>query len=335
MCTGEQKVTGLALIGVFTYALKNAKAIATRRDKLIEEHKRKHGEDTPQRVPSGNVAFVDHPLVSWFLINAGPIGVSLFVNKLSEKLSKVKGLHESFSGQFLKSFITNLALTETIIAYNWLLIHYVYSHIPFFDKKRTDQDVWESVKDYAVCNGPVTILTSLLDLAARNHIDTPKPGQRFRPLLFLFKLAWCRAVTDLFFWIGHYMIHKREHYWVHKKHHEHNKTKIWTNYHFSIPDLIIEASIPLTLAVTSVKLFGLSFNRFELYLIATYVGGLEVTSHVGKAVPVMSIFPPFSPLLTYYDDWNVWFHETHHNLLRCNYSITPYWDCLFGTAKFV
>lgn len=61
---------------------------------------------------------------------------------------------------------------------------------------------------------------------------------------------------------------------------------------------------------------------------------IEIESHAGKALPTMTLFPPISLLMTEYDDWNAWFHETHHNRLKCNYSISPFWDMVFGTGRF-
>ena len=47
-------------------------------------------------------------------------------------------------------------------------------------------------------------------------------------------------------------MHKRENYWIHKRHHEHNKTKLTTNYHFDSRDLAIEAFIPFVISIATV-----------------------------------------------------------------------------------
>uniref|UniRef100_A0A7S3LQB6 Fatty acid hydroxylase domain-containing protein n=1 Tax=Aplanochytrium stocchinoi TaxID=215587 RepID=A0A7S3LQB6_9STRA len=254
---------------------------------------------------------------------------------------KIKVGDSSLKTIIKESFLT-MILEESHMVYSWFLANYVYAHIPWFDKKRKHQTFGEIFNDYLTCNLPLVIIGAFLEVLVFSkfreeaRLKAP-PSKHYQPLLFLVKLAWCRAVTDLVFWIGHYLMHKRENYWIHKRHHEHNKTKLTTNYHFDSRDLAIEAFIPFILSVATVQLVNpkLYISRLDQGMLFGYILGLEILSHVGKALPVMSILPPFSPLLTYWDDWNVWFHETHHNLLKCNYSITPYWDCLFGTAKYV
>mmetsp|Transcript_2673 Transcript_2673/g.3105 ORF Transcript_2673/g.3105 Transcript_2673/m.3105 type:complete len:342 (-) Transcript_2673:53-1078(-) len=335
--TKEQKAAvALQALCAF-YGLKKAKDIAARRRKIIEDGKQKKGEGAIQKVPTGSNKLVDHPLVAWFFANLGPIVVAVAHQKLSSSLK----FGESKISKVLKELVLVITLEEVHMAYCWFLCNQVYSHIPFFDKKRAKQTFGEVFSDYLTCNFPISVIGAIMQVFVfgpqKEMIRQKSPkSTRFRPLLFMFKLAYCRVMTDFLFWVGHYLMHKRENYWIHKRHHEHNKTKLTTNYHFDFRDFAIEAFIPYIISLASLlnlhsKLY---VDKIEENMLFGYVLGLEMLSHCGKPLPVMSIFPPLSPLLTYWDDWNVWFHETHHNLLKCNYSITPYWDALFGTAKY-
>mmetsp|Transcript_8956 Transcript_8956/g.10272 ORF Transcript_8956/g.10272 Transcript_8956/m.10272 type:complete len:337 (+) Transcript_8956:404-1414(+) len=335
MITAEQKLFLAIEAAVLAYGCKSASNVAARRKGIIKNLKDTKGKDAIQPVPCGGEKFVDHPVVSWLLDNFGKVGMCLF----SIRVNQILNFGPSLLGRFLKSVVSLLLAQDLSMAYHWLLINKVYAHIPFFDKNRKPVDPKETIRNYLSCNLPVVLTISFAEAYARmggaKEVLQAK-SKPFSPFRFLFMLGWSRVVTDLFFWIGHYIIHRREAYFIHKKHHEHNKTKLWTNYNFSIPDLIIEAYIPMGVAFFTLPLLHKRFtpSHTDLVLLSAYVGGLEVTSHAGKAIPISSIFPPFSPLLTYWDDWNVWFHETHHNRLKCNYSITPYWDHIFGTARY-
>merc|ERR1712125_173636 len=76
----------------------------------------------------------------------------------------------------------------------------------------------------------------------------------------------------------------------------------------------------------------------ELILLAGYVGWLEACSHSGKPMPasnmVALIAPIYHAILGDLDRRNVEFHQTHHEVLRCNYSITQWPDHLVGTTQW-
>lgn len=125
-----------------------------------------------------------------------------------------------------------------------------------------------------------------------------------------------------------------------RRHHEHFKTRIQTNFHFTVIDLFVEGFVPILVGMSVLSGYGVALSLFEASLIAIYINWYEIGSHSGKEMPTVSYFPPLSclynillPLLfdIDIDTGNVQFHETHHNLVRCNYGITQWCDILLGT----
>jgi len=98
---------------------------------------------------------------------------------------------------------------------------------------------------------------------------------------------------------------------------------------------MIEAFIPAFAGVASYEfVFSTAIRETEVNLLMMYIFWFEVQSHAGKALPTMSLLPPVAPLMQSFDDWNCWFHEIHHNVLKCNYSIAPWFDTIMGTARW-
>lgn len=160
---------------------------------------------------------------------------------------------------------------------------------------------------------------------------------RFLPLAA--KVAMMRTIVDVLFWVGHYAIHQKEYYYIHKRHHEHNHPHVLTNQHFSLLDLFIEAYIPIIVATGIFQGLGIKLTVLEEALVTGYVISLEAMSHSGKPMPTSSMCAPISFVYNWLmgldmDRRNVEFHERHHNLLRCNYSITQWMDHLLGTTRF-
>ena len=68
----------------------------------------------------------------------------------------------------------------------------------------------------------------------------------------------------------------------------------------------------------------------------TYTAWSESCTHLGKALPVVSMFPPLSILYNGYfnlDKNIIAAHEVHHNRRNCNYGIMPWIDVVFGTNR--
>lgn len=162
-----------------------------------------------------------------------------------------------------------------------------------------------------------------------------------RPLPFLGRLLLLRAIVDVIFYCVHRVLHLRTVYsLLHRKHHEHRSPSLWTNYHFSIVDLLLEAFAPFTVGLIFMHaVCGLYTTQLELYGLLSYIMWFEVGSHCGKSVPTLTAIPPLAPLIRVLfgdiDDHNALFHHSHHVLVFCNYGITQWCDLLMGSAKYV
>merc|ERR1712000_279935 len=114
---------------------------------------------------------------------------------------------------------------------------------------------------------------------------------------------------------------------------------MWTNQHFTVADLFLEAYIPVIVALGVVQSgMGIYISKLELNLLSVYVGWLESISHAGKPIPASTLVAPIAPIyqavLGDVDRRNVEFHHCHHELLQCNYSITQWPDHLLGTTRW-
>jgi sterol desaturase/sphingolipid hydroxylase (fatty acid hydroxylase superfamily) len=74
-------------------------------------------------------------------------------------------------------------------------------------------------------------------------------------------------------------------------------------------------------------------------LLGGYIGWQEQCSHSGKPVPFSTMLPPVQVVYNHvlgqqWDRRNVEFHQVHHERVRCNYSITQWFDHLIGTTRW-
>jgi sterol desaturase/sphingolipid hydroxylase (fatty acid hydroxylase superfamily) len=76
-------------------------------------------------------------------------------------------------------------------------------------------------------------------------------GSAPRPAIFAVQWLVVRLVVDVVFFTLHYAMHWDQsrkdggvYNIVHRRHHEHRSPHVWTNYHFSILDLILEGFAP-------------------------------------------------------------------------------------------
>ena len=71
----------------------------------------------------------------------------------------------------------------------------------------------------------------------------------------------------------------------------------------------------------------------------TDIAWQEQCSHSGKPIQFSSMIAPLAPLYNsvlrrQWDRRNVEFHQVHHERMRCNYSITQWFDHLVGTTRW-
>lgn len=74
-------------------------------------------------------------------------------------------------------------------------------------------------------------------------------------------------------------------------------------------------------------------------LLSGYIGWQEQCSHSGKPVSFSTMLPPIQLVYNHmlgqqWDRRNVEFHQVHHERMRCNYSITQWFDHLVGTTRW-
>lgn len=225
-----------------------------------------------------------------------------------------------------------------------------YDHIPYFtDKFVPKLSISERLKEFF----NLTVVSSVLVSSFIVYFKIGESGgkkkmlwslsgdlRKFRPIQFCAKLAIVRCIVDSLFWLGHRLIHERGFYkYIHKFHHEHRNPRTLTNQHFTIIDFFVEALVPLVTAIQSLRAMSVSISPLEEALLGAYIVWLEAASHCGKPLPCSSLVAPLAPLYNHvlgnqWDRRNVEFHQTHHEILKCNYSITQWPDRLLGTLQW-
>ena len=82
-------------------------------------------------------------------------------------------------------------------------------------------------------------------------------------------------------------------------------------------------------------MFIFSASRERLCLLFSHVAWHEAGTHLGKPLPVISMYPPLSILYNLFTNKEgrtaIEFHEVHHNRRHCNYGITQWIDMLMGS----
>ena len=312
--------------------------ILKRRQQVFKQELVKNGSKAIRKVPTASKKLVDHPLVAWAIENTVP-WVGAF---LAYRLRTSLGEGSNFLGRYWRGMIVAVFVEQFAIGIHAWVIERLYKHIPHFKAEFPEKTKMDILKDFTTSNLIGHLIVICFDAAwyyqYRDHDkaaglhDLP-----FRPLVFLYRLIFVRILTDLAFYVGHYILHMKKYYFLHKRHHEQSNVDVTSNYTFSPADNLVEGNIPFFLAL-------LTFNRvhpywscnepFTITALAIYIFQLEITGHAGKPMPTMSMFPPIGLLMRKWDDWNSWFHTNHHRLLKCNYSVTPFWDWVFGTARY-
>lgn len=206
---------------------------------------------------------------------------------------------------------------------------------------------WQGLLDWMRGNGILQIagggialgmIESFLPEAAAEELkETP-----FTVRGFLGHFAMFRIIVDVVFYMGHRALHVNQWLYrmVHRRHHEHFTTTLRTNYHFTALDLFIESALPIFSAFATMRsAMGVKLSRYEAHLMMTYIAWHEAGTHLGKPLPVISMYPPLSILYnvlqaSYFKQGPstaIEFHEVHHNKRHCNYGITQWIDRLMGS----
>lgn len=286
--------------------------------------------------------------IPWLLENTGIFFLAFLVNQYLD----VTHRDGWFVWHWLRLFAQGLITVDGVIFLQKFYAEVLYADIPWFSAEKRKSYVYSSsaLAEWFVVHIPGRLVaTGLFTWHIFNVEETVYQqvvNRPFHPFLLLPKLLFIRIVADLVFYFIHYALHNRRLFaLIHKTHHEHVYTKLETNYHFSVADLLLEGFFPFfvalqlfTLITNYVDIPSLYLSRFDLQLAVIYTQWLEIGSHNGKPVPTVTAFPPLSILYQLfwpeYDVRNALFHESHHNLVTCNYGINPWTDRLFGTEKY-
>jgi sterol desaturase/sphingolipid hydroxylase (fatty acid hydroxylase superfamily) len=321
-----------------------ASIIQKQRQRILDEMDVKLGELMPLQQPRKRSIW-EHPFIAYLIENLSVIGLV----SLAYKIPMGGGVVDPSVNQLKSSFqlfLRNLVLVEAGLALQDLVYtRILYSNVPWFSQKRPIVTSFDMLTDWLQCNFPATIINAAAQIALMqfqgkdvwNDICNDKDRKPLYVFPFLFKLAIARVIVDIVFHIAHRWMRNRDVYkQLHSRHHEHNKCIVATNFHFTWMDIFLEAALPAWIGLGVLAAMKKDPNATEAGLILTYIVWFEGASHSGKEIPYATVFPPLSPLINAFIDLdrdNIKYHETHHNLVRCNYGITQWLDKLVGTHR--
>lgn len=255
---------------------------------------------------------------------------------------------KKFLKNFLKCMASNLFAEQGAVYLLYFVSNTVFRHVKPFrvNKGRADPPPFTlaAYQDWLKGNGQLQIIGGGFLLAIMESFQpewTYKELEEtpFSPVQFLKNMAVFRVIVDVVFYVGHRAMHENQWLYrmIHRRHHSHYHTSIVTNFHFSAPDLFIESAAPVFAAFLTLRgLLGVKMSRFEMHTFLTYAAWHESGTHVGKPIPVISMFPPLSIFynsIVDVDKHTILAHERHHNIRDYNHGITPWIDYLCGTLK--
>lgn len=278
--------------------------------------------------------FLSHPMVAWFIENSCCLSMAALTTLLVPRPTSGNIPQSAFS------VVCGSILSEVVSNFLMLLCSNLYKHVPLFSETgRPTLSVWGMFQEWIRCHMWIDIVNALSVGAqtaalAPNDFFIAQVKRDFSPAKFLLKFAIVRVWSDVGFWLGHRALHHPVLYnRLHRKHHEHSRPSLATNYHFDPIDFWIEAFLPLTAGLITLDKLGLKPVRFEASLMINYIIWHAVGSHSGKALPVVTWFPPLAPLyqLVTGPEHGARHHDVHHARLNCNYSLSVWPDILFGT----
>ncbi|KAH9252203.1 hypothetical protein BASA81_009795 [Batrachochytrium salamandrivorans] len=294
----------------------------------------------PKDYPEDKLSWVDHPAFGYLYENLSTLGLAYLVAKYFPALDPARPLHS-----FTMVLLRFLVMVDPMVVLEKFMASKVFSHVPYFSERAPPED-WRAVlRDYAMCNAPVTIVSASIMLlfsklvgpeSFDNMFGTKPQPVRFFP--YLAKLAFCRVFVDVVFGLAHRFMHENQ--WayanIHKLHHTHNTPRTVTNFRFFWVDQFIEAPLPVYLAVGMLFVLGYGPSKYEQPFLVLPLLAYETGSHTGKEIPIVTWFPLLSPLIDYLtgcDQRLIEYHTRHHQLYKCNYSISPWFDKLCGTYR--
>jgi sterol desaturase/sphingolipid hydroxylase (fatty acid hydroxylase superfamily) len=243
------------------------------------------------------------------------------------------------------SIVSNMIAEEGAV---WLLhiaSQKLYRHVPYFANQRRSASPFEfaALLDWLQGNSLLQIFGGGIALGVIESFVPSKIAEElvttpFNFLRFVRNGFFFRFIFDLVFYFAHAAMHINPFLYrmIHKRHHEHFTTNLRTNYHFTALDLFIESALPMFTSLASLRALGVKMGRYEIHAFLTYTAWHESCTHLGKPMPVVSMFPPLSILYNGFfnlDRTIIESHEVHHNRRNCNYGIMPWIDMVLGTCR--
>lgn len=281
---------------------------------------------------------VDHPAFGYLWENGLCLGTAFLIDKY---LPRVDVKRPAFS--FMMLLVRGWIMVNGSLLLEKFAATYLYSHVRYFSKNKPRDDLKTLIMDYARCNLPVELINALVQLSIVFALPQAKLEKLLNPPplnlgTMLLKFLYARICVDVSFGIIHRIMHENQ--WVynnvHRTHHEHVTPRTQTNLHFSWLDQFLEAVAPIYITFGSLTLLGWDLTLFEQSYVAMTTLYYESCSHSGKEAPIVTFFPLLSPLVDWVtgsDQRLIEYHTRHHQLYRCNYSISPWWDKLMGTYR--
>jgi sterol desaturase/sphingolipid hydroxylase (fatty acid hydroxylase superfamily) len=282
---------------------------------------------------------VDHPAFGYLFENILCFGTAFAIDKYIPPVDKARPLRS-----LLIILARGWAMVNSSLIIEKIVASTIYSHVPYFSARKPAQDLWTIMIDYLRCNLPVEIVNSLLqlfvlyrlpDAKVNTLIVNPESLQLFPTIA---KFMFCRMVVDITFGAAHRFMHENQ--WVydnvHRLHHEHTAPRTQTNLHFTWLDQFIEAVLPIYVSFSALSALRMPPSRYEQTILAMPLLYYESCSHSGKEIPIVTWVPFLSPLVDWFtgcDQRLIEYHTRHHQLYRCNYSISPWWDKMNGTYR--
>ena len=245
-------------------------------------------------------------------------------------------------------FLNGLFVIEGVFLSQHFLLSTFYRKAPRFslrDSTKTEQGIVDFFKVmlpaqfgascvFAYVTHSTLPRESVVSIVELSQIHGVMP----RPLQFLLRLFIMRIAVDVSFYLVHWALHRKPIYKsVHAVHHEHIHPTIWTNYHFTMLDLVLEGFLPFAVGLMVLEMAGFVSPLIETNALLAHVMWYEIGSHSGSTAPVLSFLPPLSLLYRSIfgdiDKDNAYFHHCHHVYRLCNYGITQWLDICLGTKK--
>ncbi len=131
------------------------------------------------------------------------------------------------------------------------------------------------------------------------------------PLMIIMRLFIVYYVYDLMFYPIHRLVHTKYFYWIHKLHHEYNMPVGYATHYSSIYEHVFLNLLP---SIIATRLVCCNEIAIAIWIFVSTANTICAHSGYGKKTKIT--------------DWTHYYHHMYHNV---NYSVSGYFDMMFGT----